>query len=108
MNTPMQEHIEWLKKEWQKLDDLGIALHIGDCIEHAQSMLEKEKFGGIQWNKYPDSKPEEGQYVDIITKCRRRLTDCEVEKDGFYDREGGVFYEHSHVTHWAEINLPNQ
>lgn len=67
-----------------------------------------EKFGGIQWNKYPDSNPEEGQYVDIITKWRRRLTDCEVEKDGFYDREGGVFYEHSHVTHWAYINLPNQ
>ena len=67
-----------------------------------------EKFGGIQWNKYPETKPNVGEYVDIITEHRRRLTDCEVEKDGFYDREGGVFYEHSHVTHWAEINLPNQ
>ena len=46
MKTPMQEHIEWLKKEYKKLEsagELGIALHIGDCIEHAESMLEKEK-----------------------------------------------------------------
>ena len=46
MKTPMQEHIEWLKKEWKKLvivGELGIALHIGDCIEHAESMLEKEE-----------------------------------------------------------------
>jgi hypothetical protein len=46
MKTPMQEHIEWLKKEWKKLEsvgELGIALHIGDCIEHAESMLEKEE-----------------------------------------------------------------
>lgn len=67
----------------------------------------EKKPQGIQWNKYPEVKPEEGQYVDIITKHRCRLTDCEVEKDGFYHRDGGVFYEHSHVTHWAEINLPN-
>jgi len=46
MKTPMQEHIEFLKKEWKKLvveGQLGVALHIGDCIEHAESMLEKEK-----------------------------------------------------------------
>ena len=67
-----------------------------------------QKFGGIQWKEYPETKPEEGQYVDIITKYRRSITDCEVEKDGFYHRDGGVFYEHSHVTHWAERNLPNQ
>ena len=46
MKTPMQEHIEWLKKEWKKLEsagEIGIALNIGDCIEHAESMLDKEK-----------------------------------------------------------------
>lgn len=46
MKTPMQEHIEFLKKEWKKLvieGHMGIALHIGDCIEHAESMLEKKK-----------------------------------------------------------------
>lgn len=48
MKTPMQEHIEWLKKEWlivknlESLGYIGVALHIGDCIEHAESMLEKE------------------------------------------------------------------
>lgn len=53
MKTPMQEHIEWLKKEWEKLDDLGIALQIGDCIEHAESMLEKEK--GVMCEIYDDA-----------------------------------------------------
>ena len=46
MKTPMQEHIEWLKKEWEKLESvgqLGVALHIGDCIEHAEAMLEEER-----------------------------------------------------------------
>jgi len=46
MKTPMQEHIEWLKKVKKRLEsagELGIALHIGGCIEHAESMLEKEK-----------------------------------------------------------------
>jgi hypothetical protein len=48
MKTPMQEHIEFLKKEWlivknlESLGYIGVALHIGDCIEHAKSMLEKE------------------------------------------------------------------
>ena len=45
--TPMQEHLEWLKREWRKLEStsvLGFALlHIEDCIKHAESMLEKEK-----------------------------------------------------------------
>ena len=46
MKTPMQEHIKWLKIERGRLEsagELGIALHIGDCIKHAESMLEKEK-----------------------------------------------------------------
>ena len=46
MKTPMQEHIKWLEKEHKKLVDmgeLGVALNIGDCIEHAESMLEMEK-----------------------------------------------------------------
>lgn len=46
MKTPIQEHIQWLKKEYKKLEsmgELGIALHIGDCIQNAESLLEKEK-----------------------------------------------------------------
>ena len=49
MKTPMQEHIEFLKKEWlivknlESLGYIGVALHIGDCIEHAESLLEKER-----------------------------------------------------------------
>ena len=68
MKTPIQEHIEFLKKEWKKLvveGQLGVALHIGDCIEHAESMLEKEKEVMCQfqsdgqrrdfWVKYEDN-----------------------------------------------------
>jgi len=42
MKTPMQEHIEWLKKE---RDEHGYerGLHYEMAIEHAESMLEKEK-----------------------------------------------------------------
>jgi len=46
MKTPMQEHIEWIKKVKKRLEsagELGIALHIAGCIEHAESMLEKEE-----------------------------------------------------------------
>lgn len=55
MKTPMQEHIEWLKKERKKLDwvsELGIAVHIGGCIEHAESLLEKEKEVMCEFAKY--------------------------------------------------------
>jgi hypothetical protein len=46
MKTPIQEHIEWLKEKYKTLIDYqgrGVALEIGDCIEHAESMLEKEE-----------------------------------------------------------------
>ena len=42
MKTPMQEHIEWLKKE---KDEHGYEKHpYFECaIKHAESMLEEEK-----------------------------------------------------------------
>ena len=45
MKTPMQEHIEWLKEKYKILADmnLGDALEIGDCIENAEKILDKEK-----------------------------------------------------------------
>ena len=46
MKTPMQEHIEWLKKEYELILKLGgenQRLLIKDCIENAEAMLEKEK-----------------------------------------------------------------
>lgn len=46
MKTPMQEHIEWLKKEHELIQRLGgenERLLIEDCIKNAESMLEKEK-----------------------------------------------------------------
>jgi len=46
MKTPIQEHIEWLKEKYKTLiehEGQGVALEIGDCIEHAESMLDKEE-----------------------------------------------------------------
>ena len=45
IKTPIQELIEFMQKKFNILreNDLGTALEIGDCIEHAESMLEKEK-----------------------------------------------------------------
>ena len=106
-----EQHQKAIAKRIEGYDrSMHCAADSRELSEHFESGAEWgiEQFGGIQWNKYPEVKPEVGTYVDIITKHRCRLTDCEVEKDGFYHRDGGVFYEHSHVTHWAEINLPNQ
>ena len=42
MKTPMQEHIEWLKKE-KDLHGYERGLHYEMAIEHAESLLEKEE-----------------------------------------------------------------
>lgn len=70
--TAMQEHINWLKNEYISIaqSDLGIALHIGDCIENAESMLEKEKGQIINaasivlWSNHSNSKKEAEQYYN--------------------------------------------
>jgi len=72
MKTAMQEHINWLKNEYISIaqSDLGIALHIGDCIENAESMLEKEKEQIINaasivlWNNSSDSTKQSEQYYN--------------------------------------------
>lgn len=46
MKTPMQQHIEMLKEKYHTLREQGyrgVALDIAECIDHAESMLEKEK-----------------------------------------------------------------
>ena len=42
MKTPMQEHIEWLKEE-RGLYGYEKQAYFETAIEHAESMLEKEK-----------------------------------------------------------------
>ena len=42
MKTPIQEHIEWLKEKHKTVINHPY-VEIGDCIEHAESMLEKEE-----------------------------------------------------------------
>lgn len=63
------------------------------------SELEKGNRQGIQWNKYPDTKPtEDGNYLVVDTEGTVVVWTwiCKV-KDHWGD-----------ITHWAEINLPNQ
>ena len=45
MKTPIQEHIEWLKEKHKTGVNPKLLpyVEIGDCIEHAESMLEKEE-----------------------------------------------------------------
>ena len=49
MKTPMQEHIEWLEKEYKKFDaedNVAYWFHnrgIRQAIDHAESLLEKEE-----------------------------------------------------------------
>ena len=51
MKTPMQEHIEWLKKE-KDLHGYERGLHYEMAIEHAESMLEKEKEVMCEFTEY--------------------------------------------------------
>jgi hypothetical protein len=46
MKTPMQEHIEWMQEKLRILveyKDLSAGAEVDECIQHAESMLKKEK-----------------------------------------------------------------
>ena len=46
MKTPMQEHIEWMQEKLRILveyRDLSAGTEVDECIQHAESMLKKEK-----------------------------------------------------------------
>jgi len=46
MKTPMQEHIEWMQERLHILveyGDLSAGTEVDECIQHAESMLEKER-----------------------------------------------------------------
>jgi hypothetical protein len=58
-----------------------------------------EKFGGIQWKEYPETKPtEDGHYLVVDTEGTVVVWTwiCKI-KDQWRE-----------ITYWAEINLPNQ
>jgi hypothetical protein len=69
MKTPMQEHIEWLKKE---KDEYGYEKHpYFECaIEHAESMLEEEK----------------EVMVGFAYKCRNLMAADEFAINHWYDK----------------------
>ena len=85
MKTPMQEHIEWLKKEYKKLEsmgELGIALHIGDCIQNAESLLEKEKEVMSEIYAHDVSQQREllEAYTQFLWTQHNNLTDADNNK----------------------------
>ena len=46
MKTSMQEHIEWMQERLRILveyGDLSAGTEVDQCIQHAESMLEKER-----------------------------------------------------------------
>jgi hypothetical protein len=77
-----------------------------------------EKFGGIQWNKYPETKPtEDGKYMVCLKDYKVDGTPRYQWAEGWWGPTPNVFefYEtldewmgDSNVTHWAHINLPNE
>ncbi len=96
MKTPIQEHIQWLKKEYKKLEsmgELGIALHIGDCIQNAESLLEKEKEAShigvvtkrLNWmvKEMDKAKPFSQSYNNLNDRHSRLL-----EAKKIFDKEG--------------------
>ena len=67
-----------------------------------------EKPQGVQWNKYPEVKPpKEGKYL----ACIEGDNGCRFWGEAWYE-ECAYMPWHPladyEVTHWAEINLPNQ
>ena len=62
-----------------------------------------EKFGGIQWNKYPDTKPTEDGYY-LLWDENGPVEDMHVAYVFVHNPEERL----SGSTHWAEINLPNK
>lgn len=100
-----EEQDAWIDSAVQDLPVNPHSPYVAGWKDGAEMAL--MKFGGIQWNKYPEAQPTLGTYVDIITASNHRIADCEAEADGFYHREDDRFYDHTSVTHWAEINLPN-
>ena len=75
-----------------------------------------KKFGGIPWNKYPDTKPASpGRYL-VLLKPEYSLFEYERNSDILYtgpeidewDGTGISVTLWQGVLWWAEINLPNK
>ena len=74
---------------------------IAHWISGAQEAI--KKFGGIQWNKYPETKPTEDGYYWVLDE-NGPVEDVHVAYVFVHNPEERL----SGSTHWAEFNLPNQ
>lgn len=113
MKTPMQELIEWLDSIISVLPDSAVGAKNQMIVAKgkAESMLEKEKevMCGIQWNKYPETKPPQMQTRVLMVNFDRIWREG-MARDGrlfTYNSSAGVWVRTT-ATHWAHINLPNQ
>lgn len=55
MKTPMQEHIEWMQEKLRILveyKELSAGTEVDECIQHAESMLKKEKEVAQQYAEF--------------------------------------------------------
>ena len=70
-----------------------------EVLKEAVGILQKQQ--GIQWNKYPETKPKNVGDCLVLHKEEGLCVIWATPQDAF-----GL--EGLRITHWAEINLPNQ
>ena len=98
-------------------NESGIFGHTTDVVSAAQGALDAvedavEKFSGIQWNPYPETKPEAGKYIATDDD---RICDAiyDADRDSWSasaldpdDPEDSYISGYFPITHYVEINLP--
>lgn len=77
-----------------------------------------ERWGGVQWNEYPQTNPtEKGKYMVCLKDHKVDGTPRYQWVEGWWGLKPNEFMldelvdewlSNDNVTHWAEINLPNQ
>jgi len=93
-----EEHIEALQLLDQMRRDKFSASRF-EVLKEAVGILQKQQ--GIQWNKYPETKPKNVGDCLVLHKEEGLCVIWATPQDAF-----GL--EGLRITHWAEINLPNQ
>ena len=113
MKTPLQEVFAHLRAS-KETDNFGEVYCVDWLLENEKSLLEKEKFGGIQWKPYNlDNLPPVESFQGLILFKSGHMEiatwivrDEEPGYDWYWPSAyGGARQED--ITHWAHINQPN-
>ncbi len=93
-----EEHYKWIGHS-SPLE--GTSAEKAHWISGAEEAI--QKFGGIQWISVKDRLPEGPTALCYVWR------DGHPDIDTWYFREGRKYWDdNQRITHWAEINLPNQ